>query len=154
MFCQSATAARELERVTGQVTSEHRIGAALAGGAQKALDVLFNATYHGAAKLHRLREARHLLRCTEPAVLDLLVNWRKGNCWVYTNKFAQCYVLSSEWGAIKDIVPWGGMQNLSFCSPFYRRSHPTSADRDLMMALYSMFRYCHSHPAPQRKQRS
>ena len=85
--------------------SEQIMGRSLAGGGAKSADILPHAVYKWDAMARRLKDVKHLLRATEPAVLDLLIGWRKARSWVYANHFAQCYVLSPAWQNIRDVVP-------------------------------------------------
>ena len=153
-FCQSAKAASVLERVTGQVPSDRVLGHALAGAGKKAVDSLFTAAHPSAS--HRLREAKRLMRVTEPRVLDFLVGWRKVKCWVYTNSFAQCYVLHEAWKAILDMVP--GVSHTKTFPLVPGTLTPLSLHRWRVLYGAMVFtgglRYCHSRLAPRHRKRS
>ena len=74
-------------------------------GANK-LEEAFLQCMTGKAK-HRLRDAKVVLRSTEPEVVQSLATWRKKSHFCHANALAQQWLLSSEWHGLRggDIGP-------------------------------------------------
>ena len=57
----------------------------------------------GKAK-HRLRDAKVVLRSTEPEVVQFLAMWRKKAHFCHANALAQQWLLSSEWHGLRGVT--------------------------------------------------
>ena len=52
---------------------------------------------------HRLRDAKVVLRNTEPEVVQFLAMWRKKPHFCHANALAQQWFLSSEWHGLRGL---------------------------------------------------
>ena len=71
-------------------------------GANK-LEEAFLQRMTGKAK-HRLRDAKVVLRSTEPEVVQFLAMWRKKAHFCHANALAQQWLLSSEWHGLRGVT--------------------------------------------------
>eukprot|EP00974_Lingulodinium_polyedra_P012774 1237996-Lingulodinium_polyedra.AAC.1 len=82
--------------------------ASLVGPGAKLVEGMFAANFKGKA-IHRMTDAKRMLKNSEPAVLENLCAWRKKVSFVHANAFPQAYVLCDAWAGLKG--------NLLLCSP-------------------------------------
>ena len=108
-FCKSkrgralqAQAAAGIDAAAAEVDPQNQHGE----GANK-LEEAFLECMTGKAK-HRLKEAKVVLRSTEPEAVQFLAAWRKSAHFCHANALAQQWFLTGEWHGLRGVTlgPW------------------------------------------------
>ena len=92
-ICDAAGAA------DGSSLSPDDIMAQALGDCSSLVDKLFASKLRGKGA-HRLKEAKRLLRQSDPKVLQEMINFRRKNSFVHANALAQKYFLTEEWSVL------------------------------------------------------